>query len=118
MFVIVVSYSLEIKYSCFIVYVVFIIDVGVVLQFLQQVVVFDVMYNCWVYWYGNDYCFSDDGELVGIVGRLILVVIDGQGFDCVMVVVICWYGGIKFGVGGLVCVYGGIVVECLWLVLW
>lgn len=28
----------------------------------------------------------------------------------------CWFGGIKLGVGGLVCVYGGVVVECLCIV--
>lgn len=36
--------------------------------------------------------------------------------DYVMVVVVCYYGGVKFGIGGLVWVYGGVVVECLWMV--
>lgn len=67
-FVQIVSYMVEVKYSCFIVYVVLIDSVVVVMVVLQQVVVVDVIYNCWVYWYGQDYCFSDDGEFVGMVG--------------------------------------------------
>lgn len=37
--------------------------------------------------------------------------------DCVVVLVSCWFGGIKFGIGGFVCVYGGGVVKCLQQVL-
>lgn len=53
------------------------------------------------------YGFLDDGELNGIVGKFMFNVLIGLGIGEIMVVVICYFGGIKFGIGGLVCVYGG-----------
>lgn len=33
------------------------------------------------------------------------------GLKDIVVVVICYFGGIKFGVGGLICVYGKCISE-------
>lgn len=65
----------------------------------------------------------DDGELLGMVGWLIFEVLCYYDFDGVFGVVVCYYGGVKFGVGGLVCVYMDVIVlvlfdvecvECIW----
>lgn len=55
----------------------------------------------------------DDGELSGIVGVLMLEVLKKKFLKNVVVVVICYFGGIKLGVGGLVCVYGNVVSEVI-----
>ncbi len=70
-------------------------------------------HNCWAYKVGDRYRFSDDGEPGGSAGRPILAAIEGQGIDCVAVVVIRFFGGTKLGVGGLVRAYGGTAAECL-----
>ena len=70
-------------------------------------------HNCWAYRIGGKYRFSDDGEPGGTAGRPILAAIDGQGLDCVVVVVTRYFGGIKLGTGGLVRAYGGATAECL-----
>ena len=70
-------------------------------------------HNCWAWRVGDQYRSSDDGEPAGTAGRPILAAIDGQGYDCVAVVVTRWFGGIKLGAGGLVRAYGGAAAECL-----
>jgi len=70
-------------------------------------------HNCWAYRIGPDYRFSDDGEPGGTAGQPILRAIEGQGLDCVAVVVTRWFGGIKLGAGGLARAYGGTAAECL-----
>ena len=70
-------------------------------------------HNCWAWRIGDAYRFNDDGEPGGSAGRPILAAIDGQGVDCVAVLVVRWYGGTNQGVGGLVRAYGGVAAECL-----
>lgn len=70
-------------------------------------------HNCWAYRVGPSYRYCDDGEPGGTAGRPILQAIDGQGFDCVGVLVTRWYGGIKLGAGGLARAYGACAAECL-----
>ena len=70
-------------------------------------------HNCWAWRIGDAYRFNDDGEPGGSAGRPILAAIDGQGVDCVAVLVVRWYGGTNLGVGGLVRAYGGVAAECL-----
>lgn len=48
----------------------------------------------------------DDGEFFGIVGKLMLSYLFGFGLGEIIVVVVCYYGGILLGIGGLVKVYG------------
>ena len=83
------------------------------LAFVRAVSDLDATHNCWAYRIGQDYRSDDDGEPGGTAGRPILQVLDGQGFDNVVVVVTRWFGGIKLGAGGLVRAYGGTAAECL-----
>lgn len=83
------------------------------LAFVRTVSDLDATHNCWAYRIGQDYRSDDDGEPGGTAGRPILQVIDGQGFDNIVVVVTRWFGGIKLGAGGLVRAYGGTTAECL-----
>lgn len=73
----------------------------------------DANHNCWAWRTGGRYRFSDDGEPGGTAGRPILQAIDGEGLDCVAVVVTRYFGGIKLGTGGLVRAYGRTARDCL-----
>ncbi|WFR97430.1 IMPACT family protein [Rhizobium tumorigenes] len=70
-------------------------------------------HNCWAWRTGQTYRFNDDGEPGGTAGRPILQAIDGQSFDCVLVVVSRWFGGVLLGTGGLMRAYGGTAAACL-----
>lgn len=70
-------------------------------------------HNCWAWRLGQSYRFNDDGEPGGTAGKPILAAIDGQGLDCVAVVVTRWFGGILLGSGGLIRAYGGTAAMCL-----
>ncbi len=70
-------------------------------------------HNCWAWKVGQQYRSSDDGEPGGTAGRPMLAAIEAQGFDCVVVVVTRWYGGIQLGTGGLARAYGGSAAKCL-----
>lgn len=83
------------------------------MAFIEQHSVPEARHNCWAYKIGDNYRFSDDGEPGGTAGRPILQAIEGQECDCVVVLVIRWFGGIKLGTGGLVRAYGGVAAECL-----
>lgn len=78
-----------------------------------------VIYVCWVLMVGGQFGMFDDGELLGMVGCLMLEVLCYYELDGVLVMVVCYYGGVKFGVGGLVCVYIEVIVivfksiECI-----
>lgn len=48
-----------------------------------------------------------------MVGKLMFVQLMGSGVGEIIVVVVCYYGGILFGIGGLVKVYGGGVNQVL-----
>ena len=70
-------------------------------------------HNCWAWKVGQQYRFSDDGELGGTAGRPILAAIDAQEMDQVAVLVVRFYGGIQLGTGGLARAYGGSANKCL-----
>jgi len=70
-------------------------------------------HNCWAWRVGNAYRFNDDGEPSGTAGKPILQAIDGQGFDCIAVLVTRWFGGVLLGSGGLMRAYGGTAALCL-----
>ena len=107
------AYTLDVKHSRFLARAAAAATPAAAVAFLAQVADADATHNCWAYRIGGEYRSSDDGEPAGTAGRPILAVIDGQGFDQVMVVVTRWYGGIKLGAGGLVRAYGGAAAECL-----
>src|SRR5690606_17131295 len=80
--------------------------------FIQAVSDPTATHNCWAWKVGNQYRFSDDGEPGGTAGRPMLTAIEGQDFDQVAVVVICWFGGIKLGTSGLAWAYGRSTAKC------
>lgn len=57
---------------------------------------------------------NDDGELIGIVGVLMLDILKKFDVYNVCVVVIRYFGGIKLGGGGLICVYSGVVRDVIY----
>jgi len=73
----------------------------------------DATHHCWAYRVGDLYRFHDDGEPGGTAGRPILHAIDNQQCDCVVVLVVRWFGGVKLGTGGLARAYGGTAAQCL-----
>lgn len=81
--------------------------------FIQLVSDPGASHNCWAWKVGQQYRSSDDGEPGGTAGRPMLAAIEAQGFDCVVVVVTRWYGGIQLGTGGLARAYGGSAAKCL-----
>lgn len=103
----------EIRKSRFLAHAAPVDDADAALAFIAQASTRDATHNCWAYRIGAQYRFNDDGEPGGSAGRPILLAIEGQGLDCVAVVVTRWFGGIKLGVGGLVRAYGGCAAECL-----
>lgn len=54
---------------------------------------------------GESFCQSDDGEPAGTGGRPILGAIRAAGLQCVLVLVVRYYGGVKLGVPGLIAAY-------------
>lgn len=61
---------------------------------------------------GKEKC-SDDGEPSGTAGLPILNILKKKELDCILAVVIRYFGGIKLGAGGLVRAYTNAVVEAL-----
>lgn len=61
---------------------------------------------------GKEKC-SDDGEPSGTAGLPILNILKKKELNCILSVVIRYFGGIKLGAGGLVRAYTNAVVETL-----
>lgn len=67
----------------------------------------DASHHCWGWRRDSGYArSSDDGEPGGTAGEPILRRIDGADVVEALVVVTRWFGGTKFGKGGLVRAYG------------
>lgn len=60
----------------------------------------------WAARVGNRVRMDDDGEPSGTAGRPILNVLEHQGIDQVLLMVVRYFGGIKLGAGGLTRAYG------------
>ena len=56
---------------------------------------------------------SDDGEPSGTAGVPMLTVLEKQGLTNVVAVVTRYFGGIKFGAGGLIRAYSGSVAHAI-----
>lgn len=56
---------------------------------------------------------SDDGEPAGTAGQPMLEALRGSGMECVVAVVVRYFGGIKLGTGGLVRAYSDAVAAAL-----
>ena len=90
-------------------------DVKTALEFVQGIRnrYPDATHVCWAYKVFDQYRFSDDGEPGGTAGAPIFRVLEGSGFECVVVAVVRYYGGTNLGAGGLVRAYGGTAAEAL-----
>jgi uncharacterized YigZ family protein len=73
----------------------------------------DASHVCWAYKIGAQYRFSDDGEPSGTAGSPIFRALEMSGLNCIVVVVVRYYGGTNLGVGGLTRAYGGAAAEVL-----
>ena len=68
---------------------------------------------CYAYIFNNVKHSSDDGEPSGTAGMPILNVLEKEGLNNVLCVVVRYFGGIKLGAGGLVRAYTKSVTENL-----
>lgn len=68
---------------------------------------------CYAYIFDGQQKESDDGEPSGTAGLPILQVLEKNGLNRVLCIVIRYFGKIKLGAGGLVRAYTRSVVECL-----
>ncbi len=70
---------------------------------------------CYGYIYNEVKHFSDAGEPGGTAGMPILNVLEKEGLNNILCVVVRYFGGIKLGAGGLVRAYTKSVTEALQL---
>lgn len=68
---------------------------------------------CYAYLFDDYKHFSDDGEPGGTAGMPIFHVLEKEGLNHVLVVVVRYFGGIKLGAGGLVRAYTKAVTSTL-----
>ena len=68
---------------------------------------------CYAYVLDNEKHESDDGEPSGTAGMPILQVLEKNGLNHVLCIVVRYFGKIKLGAGGLVRAYTKSAVECI-----
>ena len=68
---------------------------------------------CYAYIISDIKRFNDDGEPGGTAGMPILNVLEKNGLNSIICIVIRYFGGIKLGAGGLIRAYGKSVREAL-----
>lgn len=73
----------------------------------------DCTHLCYAYVINGIEKCSDDGEPSGTAGKPILNIIKSQKLNCVLLIVIRYFGGVKLGAGGLVRAYTESGVEAL-----
>lgn len=73
----------------------------------------DATHYCYAYLFHNEKRCSDDKEPSGTAGMPILNVLEKQNLNCVMAIVVRYFGGTLLGAGGLVRAYTTAVVEAL-----
>ena len=73
----------------------------------------DATHHCYAYKLLDVYRANDDGEPKNSAGLPIYRQILSEKLDCILVVVIRYYGGKKLGVAGLVKTYGEAAKQCL-----
>mgnify|MGYP003605061297 FL=1 len=110
-----ICYEEDIKKSRFQALAVPVENEQAVKDFLEENRDLSTTHQCWAWKIGHNVRFNDDGEPSGTAGRPILATIEGNELTNVVVLVNRWYGGIKFGTGGLVRDYGETAGQCLLL---
>ena len=73
----------------------------------------DATHVCFAYIINNNIKYSDDGEPNNTAGLPIYNVISKNNLNCVLVVVIRYFGGIKLGAGGLTRAYSNSALEVI-----
>lgn len=73
----------------------------------------DATHHCYAYIVNNYKRCSDDGEPSGTAGMPILNVLEKQGLNFILCIVVRYFGGILLGAGGLVRAYTTSVTSCL-----
>ncbi len=73
----------------------------------------DATHVCFAYIINNNIKYSDDGEPNNTAGLPIYNVISKNNLNCVLVVVIRYFGGIKLGAGGLTRAYSNSAIEVI-----
>ena len=73
----------------------------------------DATHVCFGYIINNNIKYSDDGEPSNTAGLPIYNVISKNNLNCVLVVVIRYFGGIKLGAGGLTRAYSNSALEVI-----
>lgn len=68
---------------------------------------------CYGYIFDDDKKSSDDGEPGGTAGLPILNVLEKEGINHILAIVVRYFGGIKLGAGGLVRAYTKSITETL-----
>ena len=68
---------------------------------------------CYAYIFDNEKHESDDGEPSGTAGIPMLQVLEKNGLNHVLCIVVRYFGKIKLGAGGLVRAYTKSVVQCI-----
>ena len=69
---------------------------------------FDARHVCWAYMIGaarTEFLSNDNGEPSGTAGKPILGQINSFGLTNIVIVVVRYFGGIKFGTSGLIVAY-------------
>lgn len=73
----------------------------------------DASHYCYAYRIDAAIKASDDGEPSKTAGMPMMNVLEKNGLNHILAVVVRYFGGIKLGAGGLVRAYSQSVVECL-----
>lgn len=73
----------------------------------------DATHYCYAYVLDSEKHESDDGEPSGTAGMPILQVLEKNGLNHVLCIVVRYFGKIKLGAGGLVRAYTKSTVECI-----
>ncbi len=109
------QFTLEIKKSKFIACLFPIFDQSEINLYLEQVKKEypNATHYCYAYSLFSKSKYSDDHEPHGTAGAPILNVIEKKNLDCLLCVVIRYFGGIKLGANGLVRAYSKVTSQAL-----
>lgn len=109
------EHTIIIKNSKFISCIYYINEQQDIDKFLKQIkeIYPNATHYCYAYIFDGQQKESDDGEPSGTAGLPILQVLEKNGLNRVLCIVVRYFGKIKLGAGGLVRAYTRSVVECL-----